>query len=84
MAHEMGTGALLKVKHSQGRESTFYGGSVHLTKASQKNLILARKGNLDNQTDKGNIFKHLASFYLVLLKEKILQTLGNTIEPLLY
>ena len=72
MAHEMGTGALLKVKYGQGRESTFYGGSVHLTKASQKNLTLARKRNLDKQTDKGNLFKHLLSLYLVLLKGKIL------------
>ena len=51
----MGTGALLKVKRGQGRESTFYGGSVHLTKASQKNLTLARKKTLDKQNDKGNV-----------------------------
>ena len=54
MAQERGTGALLKVKHGQGRETTFYGGSIHLTKASQKNLKLARKRSLDKQNDKGN------------------------------
>ncbi len=64
MASERGTGALLKIKRGHGRESTFYGGSIYLPRASQKNLTLSRKRDLDKQSDKGLCIS-FASFWSI-------------------
>ncbi len=53
MSLERGVGASLRIRKGQGKEEVHYGGSVHLTNASQKNLVIDRQRKLDIQNDKG-------------------------------